>query len=177
MSVRPSVRPSFRPSARARPSGWPSVLSIFVFVFPLQSDAPHQLQCFLFLPWQAKCRILVHPVCRSLGSQPQCQVSCVAEAADEGGGSAVAHTHSLTHVLDQGLGQREGERGERRRERREGGRRTSAPGKPRMNTGMRDAAAKADVKGNDAGRGQAGRRARASTGADPEPGRAMPQDS
>ena len=79
-------------------------------------------------------------------------------------------THSLTfsiRVLDR----------ERRRERREGGMRTGAPGKPRMNTGMRDAAAKADVKGNDAGRGQAGRRARASTGADPEPGRAMPQDS
>ena len=49
----------------ARPSGWRSVLAIFVFVFPLQlqSDAPRQLQCFpSFSPgWPARRRILVHP--------------------------------------------------------------------------------------------------------------------
>ena len=91
------VRPS------ARPSGWPSVLAIFVFVFPrqLQSDATRQLQCFLsFSPgWPARRRILVHPAaaaaCPRRGAGPSGR-SCVAEAADD---EEAVQWHALTHSL------------------------------------------------------------------------------
>ena len=66
----------------------------------------------------------------------------------------VVQWHTLTHSLTFSIRVLDGER---ERERWKGERRTGAPGKPRMNTGtMRDAAAKVDVKGNNAGPGQAG---------------------
>ena len=64
----------------------------------------------------------------------------------------VVQWHTLTHSLTFSIRVLDGERGGTKGERR-----TGAPGKPRMNTGtMRDAAAKVDVKGNNAGPGQAG---------------------
>ena len=108
-----SRRFGVRPPARARQVGLPSSR---YSSSSSTSGAMHRTKSTAsssFSPgWPSECRILVHPVCQSVArwlASPSGR-SCEAEAADEEGGSAMAHTHSLTHILDQGLGRRERER-------------------------------------------------------------------